>query len=240
MSWTVIQHVAFEDPGLVIEVGRAHGLDLEIRHMHRGDPVPPADATEGLVVMGGPMGVYEADRHPHLHAVERLLAEAVDRKLPVLGICLGAQLLASALGARVAKGPSQEIGFGTVELTREGAADPLLGGFGPRLSVFHWHGDTFERPPNTDILASSDAYPHQAFRVREQVAYGLQFHVEPNARVWQEWLPSLPEGVTADERKRIALERTGAAILGRFFDLAATGRSEPGLAGSARSRFSRE
>jgi GMP synthase-like glutamine amidotransferase len=216
----VIQHLAAEGPGLVATVARDHGFTLDVRRMDRGDPVPTADGLDGLVVLGGTMGAYDTAAHPHLAAEQRLLAEACGRNIPILGVCLGAQLLAAALGARVFKGPAAEIGFGIVTLTHEGTRDPILGPSGPAIPVFHWHGDTFDLPGGATHLAASRAYPHQAFRAGGR-AYGLQFHLELDRSLARDWASALPPGVTLDEKRRAAVELTGRAVLHRFFsDLA--------------------
>ncbi len=224
--WIVVQHVEWEGPGRIVAEGRARGLDFEVRRMDRNDPLPQVAEVAGLVVMGGPMGVADIPNLPHLGAERTLLAAAVQHGVPVLGVCLGAQLLASALGARVARGPQPEVGPGEVRLTPEGLADPVLGPAGPHLPVFHWHGDTFELPAGTLLLASSPLYPHQAFRVAGRCAYGLQFHVEADAGLWRDWAAHLPPEVRIDAAHCRAVERAGAALLGRFFDLALrTGRA---------------
>lgn len=213
---TVIQHLAAEGPGLLAAIAADHGFALDIRRMDRGDPVPSgAAALEGLVVLGGTMAAFDAS-YPHLAAEQRLLADACARGLPVLGVCLGAQLLAAALGARVFKGPATEIGFGEVKLTAAGTRDPILGPSGPALPVFHWHADTFDLPPGAELLASSTAYAQQAFSVGGR-AYGLQFHIELDRALAREWASVLPAGVRLDEKRRAAVEPTGRAILHRFF-----------------------
>ena len=214
--FVVVQHVAHEGPGLIASLAAEHGVALEVRHTWRRDALPAAREVGGVVVLGGPMGVYEAEAHPHLAAEQELLAEACRLGRPVLGVCLGAQLLAAALGARVYKGPSAEVGAGTVALTEAGQRDPVLGPSGPVVPAFHWHGDTFDLPPGAALLASSAAYPHQAFRVGGR-GYGLQFHVELDAAQARAWAPVLPAGVSIADRDRHAIEATGRAILGRFF-----------------------
>ena len=173
-----------------------------------------------MVVMGGPMGAYETDKFPFLAEECTLIAEIVRRDRPVLGVCLGAQLLAKALGARVFPGHGPEIGFGSVRLTRYGERDGLLAPAGPEIPVFHWHGDTFDLPKGAVLLASSAKYPHQAFRFGEH-AYGLQFHVEPDAGVWSAWHEHLPAAlIEGSEERRRAVERAGKSIIARFIDIA--------------------
>ena len=212
----VVQHLAVEGPGLVAAVAADHGFALDVRRMDLGDGLPPAESLEGLVVLGGSMGAYEAAAYPHLAAEQRLLAAAVSRGVPVLGVCLGSQLLAAALGAEVFRGPAPEIGLGAVRLTAAGSRDPILGPSGPELPVLHWHGDTFDLPAGAEHLAASPAYEQQAFRVG-RTAYGLQFHIELDRALAREWSGLLPAGVRLDEKRRAAVERTGRAILHRFF-----------------------
>lgn len=184
--------------------------------MDLGDPVPAATEIEGLIVMGGPMGVMDTEQHPGLTSEMKLIEEAVACDLPVLGVCLGAQLLAAALGARVYRGHGEEIGAGEVELV---ADDPVLGKEGGRLPVLHWHGDTFDLPGGAHLLASSSEYENQAFRFGER-AYGLQFHVEIGREAAESILPHLPDHVRFDEADRIAIEAAGIPVISRFFDIA--------------------
>jgi len=145
-----------------------------------GDPVPrEADA---LVVLGGGMGAYEADRLPHLQEEIDLLRSCVERGRPVLGICLGSQLLARALGAEVARVPVKEIGFYRVRLTGEARTDALFAPAPPDFVAFHWHGDAFTLPEGAVPLASSTLTPLQAYRFGSN-AWGVQFHLEVNEEV---------------------------------------------------------
>ncbi len=218
-GFIVVQHVASEGPGLLAAIAQQRGLALDIRRMDLGETLPDASTVAALIVLGGPMAVYEAADHPHLLAEERLLEAAVSRRIPVLGICLGAQLLASALGGRVYEGPAPEIGFGEVKLTDEGVEDPLLGPAGPTFPAFHWHGDTFDLPPGAAHLAATRAYTHQAFRVGPR-AWGLQFHIEMDKSLAREWATVLPRRSAVTEPQRAAIEKTGRGILNRFFELA--------------------
>ena len=174
----VVQHAEPEGPGLLLPALRSCGLPCRTVRTFEGEPVPRAagDAA-GVIIMGGPMGVYESERFPHLQDEIALAADALGRGLPILGICLGSQILAAAAGARVYPGPEKEIGWFPVTLSAAGRSDPVLGVFPAETVFFHWHGDTFDLPEGAVLLASSRLYPHQAFRIGGR-AYGGQFHAE--------------------------------------------------------------
>jgi GMP synthase (glutamine-hydrolysing) len=181
-----IQHVPWEGPHRVLEVCGA----LHVRTVKplAGQPLPPHEEVAGAVVMGGPMNVDEVERFPALAPEREWLAEAVRRELPVLGICLGAQLLARALGAEVRPGESKEIGFAPVEVSDPD--DPVLGGLAPSTDVLHWHGDVFDLPDGAQPLASSALTEHQAFRLGN--AWGVLFHPEADFALVEAWL-AVPE-----------------------------------------------
>jgi GMP synthase-like glutamine amidotransferase len=220
-SWLVIQHVPFEGPGLIAEVAARRGVPLRVCRLYEGAALPPASELDGLVVMGGPMGVNDTVEHPYLLPERELIATLVQQGKPVLGVCLGAQLLAAALGARVYRGGQLEIGTGSVSLTAEGSADPVLSATGVQtLPVVHWHQDTFDLPEDTRWLARSELYPHQAFRAGRR-AYGLQFHVEVNSELAAAWAEHLPPGVKIEDSARRAVQQSGERILEAFFDVAA-------------------
>jgi GMP synthase-like glutamine amidotransferase len=173
-----IQHVEPECPFAIGDAFESAGVSVEVRRVFAGDGLPPdLDGYRALVVMGGPMSAARDDGFPTRGAEMGLLAQALDRQIPVLGVCLGAQLLALAAGGSVHTGPAPEIGWGQIELTRAADTDPLFAGAPSTLTVLHWHGDTYVRPPGAVQLASSQAYAEQAFRVGA-VAWGLQFHLE--------------------------------------------------------------
>jgi GMP synthase-like glutamine amidotransferase len=219
----VAQHASHEGPGLIAAVLADAGVDVRIVQLDRGDRLPAPDSFGGVVVMGGAMGVYDTDAYPWLDTERRWIRRTVEAGVPVLGVCLGAQQLAAALGAAVMTGPSPEIGVDEVELTAEGRTDPVLGPEGDRVGVIQWHGDTFEIPDGAVRLASGERYPNQAFRYG-RVAYGLQFHIEVDQAMADAWAPELPPDVTLDADERKAVEAVGRRVLGRFVELALTTR----------------
>lgn len=176
----VVQHEPGEGAGTLA----AHlGKEVRLVRPFAGEPVPRTlEGARGLVVLGGGMGVYEQDRLPHLRAEIELLKSAVAAGRPVLGICLGSQLLAAALGGTVAPTGRQEIGWYRVKL--ESARDPLFDGAPRDFVAFHWHGDAFTLPDGAVALASSTLTPLQAFRYGAR-AWGVQFHLETDAEVLQ-------------------------------------------------------
>jgi GMP synthase (glutamine-hydrolysing) len=224
VPWCVLQHVAYEGPGAVADAIVRGGHTVAVVRIDRGEPVPPTDAVgdlAGLVVMGGPMGVHDEDL-AWLAEERALLKAAVDADLPVLGVCLGAQQLAAALGAVVATGPQSEIGVGEVHLTPAALPDPVLGPAGSTVACMHWHADTFTLPDGAVLLASSDLFPHQAFRFGRR-AYGLQFHIEVTASLVGRWGPHLPPGVIVRAPDIAHISRAGQGVLERFVALASAG-----------------
>lgn len=184
----VLQHVPHESLGTIAPWLDLAGLDYRCVELF-GEVPGCLDLEEaaGLVVMGGPMNVNEVDCYPFLATEIDWIAQAVARDLPVLGVCLGAQLLAKALGARVYANPIKEIGWYEITLAPEAADDLLFGDCPSPQVVFQWHGDTFELPFRAVALASGESCPNQAFRFGRS-AYGLQFHVEMTAEMIDEWL----------------------------------------------------
>ena len=163
------------------------GISHRTIDVAQGRPsLPSVKSLSGLIVMGGPMGVYEEDRYPFLKPERDYIAKVVDAGKPVLGICLGSQLIAHALGARVYPNKKKEIGWYRVHLTSEGEKDPLMKGANAPW-VFQWHGDTFDLPKGARRLASSTLCKNQAFRFGQNV-YGLQYHLEVNKAMILDWL----------------------------------------------------
>ncbi|HKQ71630.1 MAG TPA: gamma-glutamyl-gamma-aminobutyrate hydrolase family protein [Polyangiaceae bacterium] len=189
----VLQHIAPETPGLILPALDAKKLAVRYAKPFAGDKVPSelADAA-GLVVMGGPMGVYEADRYPYLRDEIQLIEQALASNCPVLGVCLGSQMLAHALGAKVAPGQQKEIGWHRVTLTQDALLDPLFKGLESSFLAMHWHGDVFDLPPGSTLLASSELTAHQAFR-HGTSAYGLLFHMEVTETIIEGLVATFPD-----------------------------------------------
>lgn len=177
MRIQVLQHVPFEGPAGIADWAASRGHPLTVAHLYRGDPLPALDDFDRLVVMGGPMGIYDEQKHPWLAPEKALLGAAIGVGKTIVGICLGAQLLADCLGAPVVRNAHKEIGWLPIELTPEALADPVFGPLAPGLTVYHWHGDTFPLPPAAVHLARSAGCEHQAFLYQGRVL-GLQFHLE--------------------------------------------------------------
>jgi len=190
----VVQHVACEGPGLLQDVLVGKGWGLDIRCMDQpGANLPESVGNhDAFVILGGPMGAYEEESYPYLLRVQELIREAVALRLPALGICLGGQLIARALGAKVEPNPVKEIGWYKVRLTSAGRLVPLFTGMPPELLVFQWHGDTFALHKGAFLLATGDSCFNQAF-VYGAHAYGgyawaLQFHPEISPEMIEEWV----------------------------------------------------
>jgi GMP synthase (glutamine-hydrolysing) len=175
----VLQHHPVENLGTIADALEAAALAWQYVRIFDGHPVPTGiKGAGGLIVMGGPMGVYQTDRYPWLLDEMKLIRDAIANRKPVLGVCLGAQIVAAALGAKVDRNPAgKEIGWHSARLGSEARGDRLMSGLADRFTPFHWHGDIFELPPDSVALASSDKTPCQAFRYGDNV-YGLQFHLE--------------------------------------------------------------
>jgi GMP synthase (glutamine-hydrolysing) len=184
----VFKHVAHEPLGQLDPLLRAAGFRIRYVNFQRNpEAVPDVDKYDGLVVLGGPMSVNDAARYPHLTREIAAIERAIRADKPVLGVCLGAQLTAAALGASVSRNPSREIGWYDVRPTDAARRDPVFESFRDSEPLFQWHCDTFDIPAGAIHLARSEACEAQAFRYGEKV-YGLQFHLEVDAPMVERWL----------------------------------------------------
>jgi len=193
----VLQHTPSETLGTIEDALRGHGIRFNYIQTHVGMLVPREMGDKaGLIVMGGPMGVYEQAKYPFLRDEMRLIESALTLERPVLGVCLGSQLLAAVLGAEVKKGERKELGWYAVMLSDFAAQDPLFAGVKPEFWPFHWHGDVFSLREQAVGLASSRHTPCQAFRYGKN-AYGILFHLE----VTQEQILQMLSGFAEELRE---------------------------------------
>ncbi len=198
MRALVLQHIACEPPGVYEDVLLERGATIDRVELDEGEPLPDWRGFDLIVAMGGPMSVNDEREHPWLVDEKLLIRDAVSAGTGFWGACLGVQLLASSLGARVHAGATPEVGVLPVTLTDEGAADPVLSGLPRELPTLQWHGDTFDLPQGAVRLAGSPVYPNQAFRWG-RAAYGVQFHLEVTGSMAREWA-QVPAYVDSLER----------------------------------------
>ena len=223
----IVQQAAHEGPGIFGPLLKESNFAADFCHPYQGEPVPDSvDGYGALIVLGGPMGLDEQERYPFLGQEVSLIQKTIAGEVPVLGICLGAQLIARAAGATLSRGQEKEIGWYPLRLTDAGRDDPLLAGMEDEFTVFQWHGDTFDIPDGADNLATSPLFPHQAIRVGKHV-YGLQFHLEITEEMVGEWLKlnrkelaSLKGAIDLETPRAIgALNSRGKILFSRFLDL---------------------
>jgi GMP synthase-like glutamine amidotransferase len=188
----VIMHVESEGPGTLGEFLESYGFRLQTVKLHKGEKLPRrVQQFDAIVSMGGPMGVHDENLYPLLRDEKEFLRKAVDKNIPILGICLGAQMIAHACGVTVEPAHEKELGWKDVFVTDEGRRDILFQGLPDTLQVFQWHEDTFNMPYGGALLAIGIECPHQAFRYRN--AYGLQFHIEVTEDILTKWFEPQPE-----------------------------------------------
>ena len=228
----IIQHLEREDAGVFAEVLEQRSTASWVVRTYAGDRVPEvADDFGGLLILGGLMNVEETARYPHLRDEMLLIRLAHQAGVPVLGICLGAQLIAAASGAPVYDGEIKEIGWHEVELAPEALGDLLFYDFPERFKVLQWHGQTFDLPAGAVRLVSSQAYPNQAFRCG-RTSWGLQFHLEASGELLRCWLEAGSEELAAYpyidineilagiERYEADCSRLGRKLFERFIEVA--------------------
>ncbi|MBU1453496.1 MAG: type 1 glutamine amidotransferase [Proteobacteria bacterium] len=234
-----LQHVPFEGLGSMEDWLAEQGYDLFCTRLWAGDLFPPLDSFAGLIVMGGPMGVFDHDEYPWLYREKVYLRTVIDRGIPILGICLGAQLLADVLGAEVRANPEKEIGWFPVVRTPDVPVS-LASVLPKEFTVFHWHGDTFALPADAVRLYTSKACANQAFLYKDHVL-GLQFHLETtrgsaaglidNCRqelVSAPWIQSEAEMLNCGNRFG-EINKYMQQILKQFFSLRGREEAEGGL-----------
>jgi len=189
----VLQHIACEGLGSLEDFFKEKRLRCDYRQLSDGDSVPKdLKGYRALILLGGPMNVYEEEKYSYLRQEDELLKIALDMDFPTLGVCLGAQLIAKNLKVPVTQGNQKEIGWYSIDLTHQGKKDPLFHNLPNQFHVFQWHGDTFEIPSKGSHLASSLLFPQQAFRFGRNI-YGLQFHVEITEAMIQDWIQAYTE-----------------------------------------------
>lgn len=222
-----LQHADFEDLGCIAPWLARRGDTVSCTRLQRGETPPGADAFDWLIVMGGPMNIYEYAAHPWLKAEKALIREAIDGGKKLLGICLGSQLIADVLGGPVTRNAHNEIGWFDVALNEAGRRSKFFCAFPERFSAFHWHGDTFAIPPGASALMSSEACAHQAYEFDGRVC-AIQYHFEVTAANAREWFeherPSparyvqTPEYILGELDRFAQNNRLMLRLLDRFVD----------------------
>jgi GMP synthase-like glutamine amidotransferase len=195
MSVLICKNVENEGPGTIEDYLLFRSIQYEIVELSKGGRIPTGNDFKTLIIMGGPMSVHDKVKYPFLVEEEKLVSDFVKSGRKVLGICLGAQIMARALGAAVYKGAEEEVGWLDIELSDEGYRDPYMKSLVHpvetanktlKIKVFHWHGETFDIPASSVRLAGSGLYANQAFKFKEN-AYAFQFHIEVSKEMIYDW-----------------------------------------------------
>jgi GMP synthase (glutamine-hydrolysing) len=196
----IFTHHPDEGPGLLKDILRERGWKVKEVGLWKGEVIPEPGPFHLLILMGGPMSVNDEDLHPFLLNEKAFVRRWVGKGNPTIGVCLGAQLIADCLGARVYKGDHEELGWYELTVTAEGKNDQHIRGFPSRFPVFQWHGETFDLPKGAILLATASDYPHQAFRFAD-LTYAFQFHLEVTEAMLHTWLSE--NGLGVDKRGEI-------------------------------------
>lgn len=222
-----LQHVHFEDVGSLLTDIQSQGHSLTTTHWYKGDRAPDLNEIDALIVMGGPMGIYDHDDFPWLIAEKEFISKAITAGKKVMGICLGAQLIASVLGAQVTRNAHREIGWLPLVIDEKAEQHPVAKILAECNTVFHWHGDTFAIPPQAQLLASSEACAHQAYVIGNQV-YGFQFHLETSEQSALALIQNCPEDldnstyvqtaeeIMRDKEKFAAINKAMSAVFAQW------------------------
>lgn len=188
----IIKHAHSEGPGTLEDFFRQTDWQVKVAELWQNKSLPAVEDCDAVISLGGPMSVYETDKYPFLQKEEVFLKDAIRNEVPVLGICLGAQILAKISGAKISKAAEKEIGWYELMLTENANSDMLFRGLKNSLDVFQWHEDTFDIPDGATLLATSKACRNQAFRF-SKCAWGLQFHPEMTEDMLDAWLSHTKE-----------------------------------------------
>lgn len=227
MRVLILKNISAEGPGTIGDYLRAKEITHTIVDLSKGERISDAEAFDILIMMGGPMSVNEADIYAYIKEEEALVRKFVAAGKKVFGVCLGAQIMAKALGASVYKGKEAEIGWYDIELAGYAAGDPLImelskdpqtGDISKRFKVFHWHGETFDIPEGTVRLAGSALFPNQAFRYGNS-AYAFQFHIEVRKEMISEWLKNENMDLDRIERETAMYYDVYTARANKFYEL---------------------
>ena len=191
----VLQHAQPEHPGLILDALKGAGAQVETIRTDLAQPTPPSlENYAGLIIMGGPQSVYEEDKYPYLRAEKQLARLAIDNNIPLLGVCLGSQVIADVLGSEVRPGPAPEIGWKPVKRAPEAANNPVLSALPETFTPLHWHGDIYDLPKGATPIGSSEMTPIQGFTYNQNV-YALLFHLEMTEPQITQMAAQFPEDI---------------------------------------------